>query len=279
MHDRPVISFNPVIPGDEFCWERGTISQKLCDRLKGARAVILPQTVSRQLYHLCRAMCPMVFPNYDMRFKWEGKVGDTMLFWSLGVPHPQTFIYPKVESIVGTHPSMGHCRLLPEFPFVIKGNAGGEGTQVWLVRNKVELENVLRGLERLEWQGLSGYVAQEFLPGLERDLRVVVIGEEIKSYWRCNPKGFFNNLARGGEPDHVSDPLLQEKGRKAVRRLCDRTGINLAAFDLVFPQDREGPLFIEINYTFGRHGLGGSDRFYEILSRQIKKWLSCSPVR
>jgi ribosomal protein S6--L-glutamate ligase len=31
---------------------------------------------------------------------------------------------------------------------------------------------------------------------------------------------------------------------------------------------------LEINYFFGRRGLGGSDAFYEILKREINTWLS-----
>jgi ribosomal protein S6--L-glutamate ligase len=31
---------------------------------------------------------------------------------------------------------------------------------------------------------------------------------------------------------------------------------------------------LEINYFFGRRGLGGSDAFYEILKSEIDNWLS-----
>ena len=30
---------------------------------------------------------------------------------------------------------------------------------------------------------------------------------------------------------------------------------------------------LEINYFFGRRGLGGSDAYYEILNREIHNWL------
>ena len=33
------------------------------------------------------------------------------------------------------------------------------------------------------------------------------------------------------------------------------------------------PLFLEINYFFGRSGLGGSEKYYEILTEQIQKWI------
>lgn len=59
-----------------------------------------------------------------------------------------------------------------------------------------------------------------------------------------------------------------------VGRFCEKTGINLAGVDLLFPSDRTlDPLFLEINYFFGRRGLGGSDRWYAILNAEIETWL------
>jgi len=47
----------------------------------------------------------------------------------------------------------------------------------------------------------------------------------------------------------------------------------MAGFDLLFSSERKNrtPLFLEINYYFGRRGLGGSERFYEILIAEIEK--------
>jgi ribosomal protein S6--L-glutamate ligase len=60
-----------------------------------------------------------------------------------------------------------------------------------------------------------------------------------------------------------------------VKAFCSRTGINLAGFDLLFSSRGKSrlPLFLEINYYFGRRGLGGSERFYEILIAEIEKWI------
>ncbi|MDP3283840.1 MAG: hypothetical protein Q8M56_05380 [Desulfobacterales bacterium] len=37
--------------------------------------------------------------------------------------------------------------------------------------------------------------------------------------------------------------------------------------------NNDEPLFLEINYFFGRKGLGGSEKFYKILNGEIVKWL------
>jgi ribosomal protein S6--L-glutamate ligase len=61
-----------------------------------------------------------------------------------------------------------------------------------------------------------------------------------------------------------------------VKNLCNKTGINLAGFDVIFEPVKEHikPLMLEINYFFGRRGLGGSDAYYEILNREIRDWLN-----
>ncbi len=269
----PVISFHPMIKGDLFYWERGIWDEDMIRNLTKARAVILPQTVSRELYALCCTLCTNVFPNYSLRFKWDGKVGNTMLFWGYGIPHPKTWIFPRVETLLGDHPEMGHRPGLPDYPFVIKGTGGGGGTQTWLIEDAQDLKQVTEILKHFEMRGIFGFVLQEFIPDLQKDLRVVIIGNHIQSYWRCNTSGFLHNIARGGQIDARSDPELQAIGRDAVKELCNNTGINMAGFDLVFLKGSDIPLFIEINYTFGRTGLGGSDAFYELFENEVNQWL------
>ncbi len=267
-----LLSFHPVIEGDLFLWERAPWNSDILHAIRKARAVVLPQTVTREFYKLCRNNCPSVFPNYDLRFCWEGKVGDTLLFWSYGAAHPRTVVFPKVESLVGDHPDMMEQPNLPDFPFVLKSALGGEGSGIWLIKDRENLDTTLGFLLKRELTGFSGFVIQEFIPGLKRDLRVVVIGDEVISYWRRND-GFLHNIAQGGEVDLESDPLLQKKGQEAVRKLCAQTGINLAGFDLIFPEPSGDPLFLEINYTFGRTGLGDSEAFYSLLKSAVDDWL------
>ena len=272
-----VLSMHPVIGGDTFYWDRGAWDKNLFNAIKKASAVILPQTVEKELYCLCTKICPRVFPNYDLRFQWQGKMGDTLAFWAYGVNHPHTLVFPRVETLLGEHSHMDHTvPELPPYPFVLKGAHSGEGKQVWLLENEAELAEKLQTLLKYELHGSCGFVIQEYIPALDRDLRVVVIGSQVFSYWR-RAQGFLHNVARGGEIDTESDQALQEAGREKVRQFCRRSGINLAAFDLVFPAGETEPVFLEINYTFGRTGLGGSERFYTLLQNAVDQWLQADP--
>ena len=272
-----VLSMHPVIGGDTFYWDRGAWDKNLFNAIKKASAVILPQTVEKELYCLCTKICPRVFPNYDLRFQWQGKMGDTLAFWAYGVNHPHTLVFPRVETLLGEHSHMDHTvPELPPYPFVLKGAHSGEGKQVWLLENEAELAEKLQTLLKYELHGSCGFVIQEYIPALDRDLRVVVIGSQVFSYWR-RAQGFLHNVARGGEIDTESDQALQEAGREKVRQFCRRSGINLAAFDLVFPAGETEPVFLEINYTFSRTGLGGSEKFYTLLGNAVDQWLQEIP--
>ena len=268
-----IVSFNPIYTGDRFIWLNHWIDPGIQELLKEARAVVLPQTIARTTYYFVRSQCPCVYPNYDARFMWEGKVGDAFLAWKLGIPHPPTTVFPKVVSLIGDHPEVGKPPFtLPEMPFVIKANSGGEGSGTWLIRSKGDLDVAIAALKKEELMGRSGFVVQEFLPGLDRTLRVVVIGRHIESYWRVGEGGgFYSNVARGARIEREIEGMEKGLGEALVRQIVEATGINLAGFDIYFQGGKPG--LLEINYTFGLAGIGGLKRFEETFKREVEAWL------
>ena len=54
-----ILSMHPVIEGDAFCWDRGVWEENLFREIQKARAVILLQTVEKELYCLCKKLCPL----------------------------------------------------------------------------------------------------------------------------------------------------------------------------------------------------------------------------
>jgi ribosomal protein S6--L-glutamate ligase len=116
------------------------------------------------------------------------------------------------------------------------------------------------------------------VPTEGRTLRVVIIGRTLISYWRIqeNTDVFMSSVSRGARIDTELEPERQNVAKVFVKNLCNKTGINLAGFDVIFAPVKEyiKPLMLEINYFFGRRGIGGSDAFYEILKREIHNWLA-----
>jgi ribosomal protein S6--L-glutamate ligase len=139
------------------------------------------------------------------------------------------------------------------------------------------LTNGLERLEKLEAAGRKGFLLQEVIDHGGRSLRVVIIGKQLYSYWKqqADKSQIWTNTKSGAVIDHTSDSNLQEAGRQAVQKICLSAGINLAGFDLLFStrKNQSDPLFLEINYFFGRRGLGGSEKYYGLLDTAIRKWL------
>jgi ribosomal protein S6--L-glutamate ligase len=106
---------------------------------------------------------------------------------------------------------------------------------------------------------------------------VVIIGRTLISYWRIqeDTDAFLSGVSRGARIDFALAPERQNVARGFVKNFCNKSGINLAGFDVIFAPVKEyiKPLMLEINYFFGRRGLGGSDAFYEILKKEIHSWL------
>jgi ribosomal protein S6--L-glutamate ligase len=273
-----VISFHPCIQADIniICAGRPLTPDEE-NLVKNARAIILPQGCRPGLYWLCRKSCPCVFPNFDCRFSWQGKIGDALLFQRLGLPHPQTKVYNCFEEFLSFHTRS--CLNLPfPYPFVLKGNHGGEGSMVYLIRAKEELLRNLLMLQGMEQRGAcKGFVLQQYVKKGNRDMRSVVIGEKLILYWRYqrDPDNFLTNVGAGAVISHDVSHYYKEKAESCIRRLCSATAINLAAIDLLFTEASpdSDPLLLEINYYFGPKGLGGSERFYELLSEAVSDWL------
>jgi len=272
-----ILSFHPCFMADKnmICAGRKPGAAELED-IKNADAVILPQGCSEDLYHLARKNCENVFPNYDARFKYPGKTGQIELFQETGVYYPETKIYRNVDWLCDSSGKAPDRKLPFSYPFVFKFDWGGEGETVCLIKTKAGLKKAFRKAEAFEKTGQKGFLLQEYVESGNRSLRIAVIGQKLISYWRVqnDPDNFYSGLSHGAVVDFDSDKELIKIAEERVRNFCRQTGINLAGFDLLFSSEKDNePLFLEINYFFGRKGLGGSEKFYKILNGEIRKWL------
>ena len=271
-----IVSFHPCYVGDAniICAGREPDATDLA-AIRRARAVILPQGCRRPLYEMAVANCPRVFPNYDARFAYPGKLGQIRLFRETGTLHPATLAFPETRAYFDMRP--GNRQTVPRKPpWVFKFDWGGEGETVFWVESRQALDNAVQKAAKFEETGQHGFLIQAPVDCGRRSLRVVVAGNRLLSYWRVqkDPGVFSTSMSLGAVIDRDADPDLQARGKAVVEAFCKKTGINLAGIDLLFPLDPPGkPLFLEINYFFGRRGLGGSDRWYAILNREIELWL------
>jgi ribosomal protein S6--L-glutamate ligase len=269
-----ILSYHPILTGDinHLCAGRDPDEEDLA-LMRKAKVIILPQGCSEALWRAARQSCNRIFPDYSHRFAYPGKLGDIRLFRHYRLPHPRSWLF----SSVGSCPAEFWKNT--EYPLVVKHNYGGEGSHVFLLADEHGAVPLLEMFRGMEGSGFYGFMAQQYVPTDSRDLRVVILGKKILSYWRVQTQAcsFYHNLSKGAVIDHTSDPHLQAAGREWAWQLSRRTGINLAGLDFLFPladgKISPSPLFLEINYYFGRSGLGGLERYYTQLREALKDWL------
>jgi ribosomal protein S6--L-glutamate ligase len=270
-----ILSFHPLISADKniLCAGRNPDRNDL-EAIKYADAVILPMGCKKILYNLVREHCRYVFPNYDVRFDFPGKLGQTKLFRKMGVNYPETKSFFDLKDFEFQY--MHSTNILPmNLPFVFKFDWGGEGENVFLIRTSSEFSSILETAQRFERTGQKGFLIQELIPSSLKSLRTVVVGEQLFSYWRMQQckNQFKASLSSGAVIDYQSDPELIARAESDIKLFLKKTKINLAGFDFLFSPSSPIPYFIEINYFFGRKGLGGSEKFYMILIKEINQWL------
>jgi ribosomal protein S6--L-glutamate ligase len=273
-----IVSFHPIFAADKniICAGRPPNADDLA-YIKAAAAVILPQGCSRALYEMARSNCDRVFPNYDARYDYPGKTGQIILFRKTGVAHPASLV---CKSVAAFHRKSAELAEPFSFalPLVFKFDWGGEGDTVFRIDSTAEMDDLLVKATDFEKSGQRGFLIQEYIPNQNKTLRVVIIGQRLISYWRVRPTidSFRDNLSKGAVIDAEDEPLRQQIAKTYVKKFCHQTGINLAGFDVIFSSqaDFPEPMLLEINYFFGRKGLGGSEAYYRILQAEIRRWLN-----
>ena len=270
-----IVSFHPIIVAHEniICAGRDPDETDLA-AIRRADAVILPQGCMEPLYRMATVNCRHVFPNLDTRFDYPGKSGQIRLLDKLDIAYPATAYYESVSAFRRTSGAIA-------LPVVVKYDWGDQGDTVFKVEDNNQFAEVMADAAACETTGQSGFLIQEYIPAAHGALRVVVIGTRRNAYWRV-PQGadtFSTHIDGGARIDKDFGPELRTAAIAVAEGVCRQTGLQLAGFDFIFDrrdldEDRIRPLMLEINYFFGRTGLGGSQAYYEILEAEIDAWLN-----
>jgi len=262
------VSLHPHVPGDEIiALSPGKVfSGPEISLLERAGAAVVPQNVKADQYRAIASVCQRIFPDYGNRFGFEGKCGNLALFEKFGLPHPETWAYDEAAAFKAAHPEAPPFG----FPFVIKTDRGGGGNGVFLVKNFEEQKAALALI------GDRPFVAQKYVDHRGADLRVVILGDALYPYWRIqdDPAEFRNNVGRGARILYDFLPDLTSAGLGAAAALRAETGINCAAVDILFNRSAKAPqaLLGEVNFVFGRKGMGGTERFRELFRQAVNRW-------
>lgn len=258
------LSLNHQFTLDENLPALAALDQKALDLIKNAAGVLMPKYFSPVRYQKVLSLARNHFPNLRTRYACRGKAEQTRLLQGNNSPHPQTVVFDNPVQALQTIKTQGpHF----DYPFVLKADRGGGGATVFLIETFRELEFRLGQLPAEE-----PVLVQERIDHGGLDLRVVLMGREVTSYFRVGQDSFYNNVSKGARIELDIHPEKQRIGQGLALDLAQTASIDLAGFDILFPVQGE-PLVLEINFLFGKKGLGGLKGYNQMYRRAVANWV------
>lgn len=125
------------------------------------------------------------------------------------------------------------------YPFVIKGRKGSFGAQVHLIRNRIDMYNVLDKYK------LNDIIFQEYIQSSHgRDMRLQVVGENVvASMFRFSDTDFRANVSNGGRMKSIEP---SEEAKNMAIYATKALGLDFAGVDILFGEN-DKPILCEVN--------------------------------
>jgi [lysine-biosynthesis-protein LysW]--L-2-aminoadipate ligase len=161
-----------------------------------------------------------------------------------GLPHPQTVIAVTPDAAIEAIERVG-------YPAVLKPAVGSWGRLLSKVNDRDAAETLVEHKQSLRSPVHNVYYVQEYVDKPDRDIRVIVIGDEVVAAVYRRSDHWITNTARGATTAvcAVTDEL-----RSLALRAADAVGGGILAVDLLERTDGE-LLVTEVNHTMEFHGL------------------------
>lgn len=155
------------------------------------------------------------------------------------VKTPETLIAPKTfEGVKITDEFLIKAEKTFGFPMVVKEAFGSFGKQVYLVKNREELRNIVDKI------GFKPFLIQEYIKSsCGRDVRVYVVGDKVVCRMlRVNKNDFRSNVSGGGEAFPFEENAEIDN---AALLACRALGTDFAGVDVMFGEN--SPVVCEVN--------------------------------
>ena len=183
-----------------------------------------------------------VFNSADAIFHCDNKGYTELILQQNGIRTPLTFLAPLTYERYGYSPSSFADGIIDRlgFPMVVKELRGSFGQQVYLVRDRAEMDAILAKV------GYKGILFQQFIEeSAGKDIRVNVVGDRVVSAMlRYSVNGDFrSNITNGG---HMKPFEPNDRQKSVAVSACRALGLDFAGVDILFGKDDE-PIVCEVN--------------------------------
>ena len=251
---------------------------------------------ARQLLFAVKASGKKVFPDFNTVWHFDDKIAQKYLFESLHLPGVNTYVYytetlalqwaastsyPKVFKLRNGAGS-DNVRLVENQKQAIRlvKQAFGKGfRQYQPIRNLKERLRKLRAGKTTSWDAIKGIIRlvytteysrvtasekgyvyfQDFVPGNNYDIRVIVIGGQAFAIKRLVRENDFRASGSGFilyEKEHFDEATI-----RLAFEISEKLNSQCMAYDFVYQDNK--PLLLEISYGFAMHGYDDCKGFWD----------------
>jgi [lysine-biosynthesis-protein LysW]---L-2-aminoadipate ligase len=172
------------------------------------------------------------------------KIRTTLALALAGVPVPRTVVALSPRSAMEAVEEVG-------YPAVLKPAIGSWGRLLAKVGDRDSAEAFIEHKEALGSPIHSVFYVQEFINKRDRDIRTIVIGDQVIAAIYRRSEHWITNTARGATAEHC--PLTPDLIKMSLDAAA-AVGGGLLAVDLIERPDGE-LVVTEINHTMEFHGL------------------------
>lgn len=246
---------------------------------------------ARPILSALKAAGCTVFPNIGDSEYFDDKISQAYLLQRLGLPTPKNYPLHSPQAVeswiqsVGTYPVVGKLRAgsgsanviliktadqlrryakrmfgrgfrsRPNALFKVRSNLASSRSFAEIVKRAKRAPEFLfswRNASRLGRE--SGYVyLQEFIPGVDHDLKIVVVGEQLSYICRAVRKGDFR--ASGGGELFYDRSLITPALIEAAFEASAALGSDCTGFDMLIDPRTQRPVILEVSYSFSHSAL------------------------
>ncbi len=251
---------------------------------------------AKQLLYSVAASGRKIFPDYNTVWHFDDKVGQKYLLEAIGAPLAPAYVfyskqealnwaaqtdYPKVFKLRNGAGS-DNIRLVKSKNQAMRlvNKAFGRGFKQYegwsnlreryrkYRIGKTTLWDVVKGIIRLahttEYSRMTGreigYVYfQDFIPGNDHDIRVIVMGDKAFAIKRMVRKNDFRASGSGFilyEKEHFNDETI-----RLAFEVSEKLKVQCMAYDFVYLNDK--PLIVEISYGFAKEGYDSCTGYWD----------------
>lgn len=198
----------------------------------------------------------------------DDKSTTTQFLANHGIPMPKTIVCPLAftEEMANDDSYMDMLETELGYPLIVKEGYGSFGEQVYLIKNREELEKTREKLV------FTTHIYQEFIDtSLGRDVRLHVVGDEVvATIMRYSDNDFRANASIGGKMKKYDPP---QSFKELAIKISKLMNADFLGVDILFGEN-DTPILCEVNsnaHFKAIHQATGINVAYHILEYILKE--------